>query len=284
MDVMHRLEANSIPEPNTGCHIWLGALVRDHGVMKVDGRQYQAHRLAWEQRHGAIPGGKWVLHECGVSACVNVDHLRLGNAMQNGFDLSRHYAKHGRPARVLSGPSDTRVRADRVEMDADEVRRVLDYDPETGVLRWKHRPDRERAWNTKHAGKVAGSVLPIGYRYVMVLGKLHIAHRLIFLWMTGEWPVGQVDHINRVRSDNRWANLRAATQMQNSANQGLRRTNKSGVAGVSWDDARGKWFVKIRVGYKQIALGRFDKFEDAVAARRAAEALHHGDFANREPA
>lgn len=281
MDLIERMELNSIPEPNTGCHLWLGSLVRNHGVIKVDGVLMQAHRLAWELRQGRIPDGQWVLHACGNPVCVNADHLKLGDAVQNGADASRHFAKHGVP-RVVSSAA-KRSRAQPIDMNADEVRRVLDYDPRTGIFLWKHRPDREQCWNTKHAGKVAGSTLPIGYRYIMMLGKLHLAHRLAFLWMTSEWPVAQVDHINSVRTDNRWANLRGATPAQNAVNVLPRGNNTSGVTGVSWNPKRSRWYAYVRVDGRMRGLGLHPRFEDAVAARRAAEALHYGEFANRGP-
>lgn len=276
------MELHSIPEPNTGCTLWTGGLNRYHGIMKVDGRMKQAHRVAWELARGAIPAGAWVLHDCGNPTCVNVEHLKIGDASENGADFRRHYAEHGYP-KIAATPL-VRVRAERKIMDASEVRRILDYDPATGLFRWKRRADREQSWNTKHACKIAGCKLPNGYRYIMIMGKLHLAHRLAVLWMTGAWPSDQVDHINNDRCDNRWENLRQASNAQNAANQGVRTNNTSGVKGVSWDKSRNAWFVKIRVKYKQIALGRFASFDDAVAARRAAEMLHQGAFANKEPA
>jgi hypothetical protein len=107
------------------------------------------------------------------------------------------------------------------------------------------------------------------------LGTLHREHGAVKVG-------GRVDHINGVRSDNRWCNLRLATQRQNSANQGLRTTNKSGIKGVSWEARRGSWRAQIVAGGKALFLGSFKTITEAKAARLAAEAEHHGDFARTE--
>jgi len=99
--------------------------------------------------------------------------------------------------------------------------------------------------------------------------------------MTGEFPPkgGEIDHINRDRADNRWANLRLATRSQNNMNAGLRSDNKSGHKGVSKRRDTGKWHARITVKRRILLLGNFHSFEDAVAARRAAERQFFGEFA-----
>src|SRR5690606_167269 len=109
--------------------------------------------------------------------------------------------------------------------------------------------------------------------------KLHQAHRLAFLYMTGEMPEKVVDHINGDRSDNRWENLRCANQSQNMANVGIRSANTSGTPGVVWDKERQKWRAQLRVNGKKKNLGRFDSIEDAKATVNAAARQQWGEFA-----
>ena len=290
MNLLQRLEANSTWEPNSGCRIWLGALSREHGVVKVGGKAEAVHRVAWELERGPIPKGLWVLHNCGVGPCFNVNHLRLGTREENAADRRRHGGYLGAPGggtiaqvRVADSPSPPRTRAEKTQMSHEEVRRILDYDPETGAFRWKARSDRDKSWNHRWVGEEAGSVLQIGYCYINILNKPHLAHRLAWLFMMGAWPARgqQIDHINGDRSDNRWCNLRLATQEQNSANQGIRANNKSGVKGVSWDKKKQMWVAMITKGRVQKFLGYFRTIPEAAAARRAAETEHHGGYARQ---
>jgi hypothetical protein len=128
------------------------------------------------------------------------------------------------------------------------------------------------------AGTIAGTLDARGYIKIQIDGKYYSAHRLIFFMMTGHWPEGEIDHINGDRSDNRWRNLREATPAENSRNRRTTARNTSGVPGVYWDAASGKWRAQIQVNRKKINLGYFTEFEDAVAARRAAEVKYFGEF------
>jgi hypothetical protein len=105
-----------------------------------------------------------------------------------------------------------------------------------------------------------------------------MAHRLAWLWHYGEWPT-QVDHINRVKSDNRIENLRLATNSQNRANTGLRRDNASGQTGVWFDNHRKKWAAEIHWQNQKTRLGRFNTFEAAQSAYRQAAKEKFGEFA-----
>lgn len=278
--LMERIDSSAMWEPNSGCHLWLGALVRDHGVVKWEGKNLYVHRIAWEHERGSIPSDMMVLHKCGVGACFNVNHLALGTRLDNAADRRRHggYLPNygaGRLApesqRIFSSPYKRATRSPDQLLDQIEARRLFDYDPETGALRWRARADRERDWNTRFSGAEAGAVGLNGRRYVRLGDKLYLAHRLIWLWMTGEWPVHQIDHVNREPEDNRWDNLRAATNQQNQLNTGLRSTNKSGIKGVDWDERKRAWRAMITVDYKQQFLGYFTTIEEATAARQQAE-------------
>jgi len=115
-------------------------------------------------------------------------------------------------------------------LTAEEVRKLFDYSPDTGELRWKvSKPGRQRA------GNIAGKQNIRGYRDVGINNIRYRAHRVIWLYVTGAWPTGQIDHINGVRNDNRFANLRDVTHAQNQQNlRGPRRPSESGYLGVSW--------------------------------------------------
>jgi hypothetical protein len=161
------------------------------------------------------------------------------------------------------------------------VRSVLDYDPDTGVMRWKFNPSRvgtrAAGWNTKYAGQITGYKGLDGYLRVHIGRKPELLHRLAWLWMTGKWPTAQLDHINCVRDDNRFANLREATAEENTRNCGPRARNKSGIKGVSPSGSR--WKAQIKSGSAQLNLGRFNTKEEAARAYAAAAGRLHGEFA-----
>jgi hypothetical protein len=148
----------------------------------------------------------------------------------------------------------------------------LHYDPETGVFTWL--VDRGV---TPTAGRVAGTLSDRGYWVIFVEGRNYRAHRLAWFYMTGEWPVFEIDHRDTKRTNNRWKNLREATRSQNMSNSNRRSDNKSGVKGVV---AHGpKWRAQIKARGRYIYLGTYDRKDDAVAAYAAAAQKHHGDFA-----
>ncbi len=160
----------------------------------------------------------------------------------------------------------------RQELTAGYLRSILDYDPETGIFTRKVRTS-----NSVKVGGIAGSQNGDGYLLIMLQSRLYQAHRLAWLYMHGEWPKDQIDHINRNRSDNRIANLRDVSHKQNQQNKSKQSNNKSGYPGVSWYKRYSKWRARIRHNQKLIHLGYFDDLEDAVAARKAAEKLYWAD-------
>ena len=145
-----------------------------------------------------------------------------------------------------------------------ELKELLDYDPNTGLFVWKFSPRFS-------AGSIAGNKIPRGYIHICINYKQYQAHRLAWLYVFGDWPKNGIDHINRIPSDNRIANLRDVTQSENMKNQKMHFNNKSGVCGVYWHKSRGKWQAQINVSGKCIALGRYKYLEDAVLVRKAAE-------------
>lgn len=145
------------------------------------------------------------------------------------------------------------------------VRKIYDYNPDTGafIFRVQRGPMR--------VGQQAGSVTADGYVKLRLGGKYQYAHRLAFLWMTGEWPEDDVDHRDTDRTNNAWYNLRVAGSVVNNRNKSPMKNNTSGHVGVSWDSARGLWEASIGVEGKKVYLGRHAFYQDAVTARLKAE-------------
>ena len=169
----------------------------------------------------------------------------------------------------------------RNDITADFLRTIVDYDPASGIFTWKERPIRtgfermDRVWNSREAGKRAGGISKNGSRAISVFNIRYAEHRLAYLWMTGNWPAQEIDHINGNPSDNRWANLRPATHSENSQNTKLRSDNTSGYRGVSKCSRSNKWYAYINIDGKMQPIGRFDSKSDAYDAymRRRSE-LH----------
>lgn len=109
-----------------------------------------------------------------------------------------------------------------------------------------------------------------GYIDIQIDNKVYKAHRLAFLYMTGNFPPEFVDHINGNRSDNRFSNLRLATLAENNGNTHTPR-GRSGILGVDWDTKSRKWHARIKVDKINHNLGYFNSQEDAVMAYKAAK-------------
>lgn len=170
----------------------------------------------------------------------------------------------------------------RRDFTAAEAMRRLDYEPDTGAFTWKVRV--MCMGGGRMPGQEAGTIKD-GYRIISLYGRAYRAHHLAWLFMTGDWPPAgvDIDHINRDRSDNRWANLRLATRAQNNVNTSTRRKSRSGHRGVGRrapgkKGRPGRWFARIVVDGKVVHLGMFDSLDEAVEARRRAEMKHYGRY------
>lgn len=169
-------------------------------------------------------------------------------------------------------------------LDQATLRSMLHYDPETGVFTWLPRRDRMGRRNTRFAGKVAGNTYrppkaKSEYVSICVLNWPFAAHRLAFLYMTGEWPLGQADHEDLNGLNNRWSNLRDATKAQNMSNTSAPKTNRTGFKGVCFDNGKSRFLAQIRHNGKSIFIGRYRTAEEAHAAYCQKATELRGEFA-----
>lgn len=149
------------------------------------------------------------------------------------------------------------------------LKEVLLYNPDTGFFTWIKRT------GNRAAGSLAGTPRANEYIQIRVDKKIYLAHRLAWLYVHGVFPPDQLDHINRIRTDNRISNLRLATQAENKQNFSKSRRNKSGIIGVSWCKQSRKWHARICINGRKTDLGRYDSIEKAAAARAEAKARYH---------
>ena len=208
----------------------------------------------------------------------------------NFWPLLSEPSRSSRSIRQAKPPEQERSELRLLEMELTQelLKELLHYDPETGIFTWRDRSLNHcasrramRTFNSRWAGTEAGTKKNDGYLRIRFLGQLTYLHRLGVLYMTGTFPALQVDHINGVRDDNRWANLRLVNNSENHRNMKMPTSNKSGVVGVFWGPHVRKWRAQIRVEYKPHRLGDYSDFFEAVCARKSAERkygfhLNHG--------
>lgn len=154
----------------------------------------------------------------------------------------------------------------------EELKRILRYDARTGIFTW-----RVRRGGTARVGSVAGTRDTYGYVQITAYGILYLAHRLAWLYMTGEWPAFEIDHRDRMRHNNIWSNLRPADRAISGQNRGKASSkNTTGLLGVS--HSHGRFCARISVGGRSRFLGDFDTPELAHAAYMAAKRELHAGF------
>lgn len=157
------------------------------------------------------------------------------------------------------------------DLTAELLRALLHYDPETGIFTWL----LPKSSKIKPGDRAGGKDIQSGYRSIWVVGKGRAEHRLAWLYVYGEWPKGDIDHINGISDDNRIANLRDASTSQNCQNQRKARiSNSSGLLGVK-KFRPGQWQSSIGVNGKYIHLGTFNSPESAHLAYIEAKRKYH---------
>ena len=180
------------------------------------------------------------------------------------------------------GPETSKAAAPDNDFDVELLRKLLSYDPETGLFVWAPRPVTDFAnlrlansWNGRFAGKSAFTGLSAeGYAVSRIYSQSRKAHRVAWAMHYGKWPDGQIDHINGDRADNRICNLRDVSHIENMRNASMQVTNTSGHAGISWCKITNAWRVRIGVGGRRLGLGTYHCFDTAVRVRRLAERAH----------
>jgi len=165
-----------------------------------------------------------------------------------------------------------RTRAERLQPPSQaRLREVLDYDPDSGEFRWRH-----AIMGGVEKGDIAGTIMGRGYRLIGLDGARHYAHRLAWIYMTGSVPQGIIDHRDRCKSNNAWANLRDANAELNTRNvKQARSTNHLGLLGVS--RVGNRFRAEIHAGKFRKHLGCFSTPEEAHCAYlKAKETFHPG--------
>lgn len=159
-----------------------------------------------------------------------------------------------------------------MKLTLNNLKDFIVYDPDTGILSWKV------DYKSVKAGNPIGSLHHSGYLVCKIDGVQYLVHRLIWFFVTGKWPLVQIDHDDTIKTNNRWLNLREAIHNENQRNKNLQSNNTSGYKGVSWNKRKQKWIAQIKVNGKSLHLGEFDDIQDAIGMRIMAGEIHHEKF------
>ena len=162
------------------------------------------------------------------------------------------------------------------DLTAEMLRKLISYDPEAGMF------TRKLPTRGVRFGANAGCLRHDGYITLWLCGRGYLAHRLAWFFVHGEWPPHELDHINGIKYDNRWVNIRPATRSENGMNKVCRRDNMAGLKGVAKNGPG--WSARISRDKKRIYLGTYPTPEEASATYSAAARELHGEFAPREAA
>lgn len=156
----------------------------------------------------------------------------------------------------------------------NRLKEVVVYDPITGVFTSKAVRNRHKI------GDVFNTTNSCGYLRIKIDYTYYYLHRLVWLYMHGVWPSSNIDHINGDKADNRFTNLREATQSQNCRNRPVSHLSATKVKGVDFCKPMGRYRARIRVDGKRLPLGYFDTIEEAAEAYKVAAQNLHEQFAH----
>ena len=165
-----------------------------------------------------------------------------------------------------------------LELSQQTLKEFLDYCPETGVFTW-----RKRAAMCTKIGVIAGNRNQHGYIRIRFLRHGWMAHRLAWLFVHGEMPTDQIDHIDGDKANNRIINLRQATGSENLRNIKRLPRNKSGFKGVVWHVLNKKWMAACRMNGKKVHLGYYKDPEEASRVYLEFAKKCHGEFFHENP-
>ena len=163
-----------------------------------------------------------------------------------------------------------RFRTEQV-LTARLVHELLDYDPKTGVFRWREQRGRVKA------GDIAGTCSHDGVG-IRINGRRYPASHLAVLWMTGKLPPAEINHRDGDNINNRWANLRSIDRSQKLYNRGKQQNNSVGLKGVTFHKGRGKFLAQIQAAGVRHFLGYFANAEQAFRAYCRAVRQMHGKY------
>ena len=155
----------------------------------------------------------------------------------------------------------------KVPVNGETIKSLIHYDTGTGIM------------FRKYIENGNGHIKSDGYAVMKIYGIEYKKHRLAWLYVYGQFPTDQIDHINGIKSDNRIVNLRLATHRINSRNRAIPKSNTSGSIGVTLDKASNQWVAQISIYGKHVKLGRFDDKSEAICVRMAAN-IHYGFHRN----
>lgn len=244
--------------PSTGKFYWLKTFCRakkgmqsgygsDPRYLSFAGIQKPAARWAWYYVYGQFPTTH-LFHINGNENDDRIDNLRLQGTYK-----------------------------DKIKVTQEILKDFVIYNPETGVFSYKPKIEKG-SWKLKHGGTCTDR----GYIVVKVHGKDYLAHRLAWLYVHGEWPEEEIDHINGIKDDNRIVNLREANRIQQMSNLKKSKANTSGYKGVSWSSNARGWQAEIKHNNKWYYLGTFHDPKEAHKAYCKAARELKGEFARFE--